>query len=107
MRVTCSLILNSDSKCLVEMTIAFFTSAYIWRKDKRSTFKNTARPRASLVSLGMLVCAAFAINNYCVYVNYNCLRKQLVLVCGSELVDRNLNLLCAWNIKKAQLLTCD
>jgi len=29
----------------------------------------------------MRVCAASAINNYCVHVNYYCLRKQLALVC--------------------------
>ena len=27
------------------------------------------------------ICAASAINNYCVHVNYHCLHKQLALVC--------------------------
>ena len=38
------------------------------------------RPRASPVSLRMRICAASAISNYCVHVNYYCLRKQLALV---------------------------
>ena len=42
--------------------------------------EQTGRPQASPVSLRMRVCPASAINNYCVHVNYYCLRKQLALV---------------------------
>ena len=35
----------------------------------------------------MCICTASTINNYCVYVNCNCFRKQLVLVCISQFLN--------------------
>ena len=63
---------------------------YIWRKDKRPAFEidYTTRPQVPPGEFGNTRLRTSAIYNYCYYVNYNGLRKQLAHVCILQVSDR-------------------